>query len=310
MRSLISIVLPLYNEALSIVDNSAVLLRCVDGLDYDVELVLVDDGSSDNTFELVTRLAALDDRIKVVAFTRNFGKEAAIHAGLKACSGAAAVVMDADLQHPPSLVPVMIAHWEAGAKLVEAVKSSRNDASLSDAVFAKIFYAFYRQLSGFDISGHCDFKLLDRRLVDLYLSLPERYRFFRGLVNWTGVEGVKVGFDVAARSHGASRWNKLGLIRYALHNITSFSSSPLNFITFLGAGVVFMGVVLGVIALVQKVSGQAVDGFTTINLLVITIGGSIMVSLGIIGHYLGRIYDEIKRRPSYIERLPPKDEGN
>jgi len=308
MCSLVSIIIPLYNEALSIVDNSAILLQCVDELNYDVELVLVDDGSSDNTFELITQLAALDSRIKVVAFTRNFGKEAAIHAGLKACSGSAAVVMDADLQHPPSLVPEMIAHWESGAKLVEAVKSNRNDASLSDGVFAKLFYVFYRQLSGFDISGHSDFKLLDRQLVDLYLSLPERYRFFRGLVSWTGVESTKVQFDVAARSHGGSSWSKLRLIRYALHNITSFSSSPLNFITFLGTAVVFMGVILGGVALLHKISGQAVDGFTTINLLVITIGGSIMVSLGIIGHYLGRIYDEIKHRPFYIERLPPKGE--
>lgn len=296
---LISVVVPVYNEGPRIVHNLERILAAAESDEYEIELLAVDDGSADSSSAEVQRLALTDPRVRLLSFTRNFGKEAAVLAGLEHSRGEAAVVLDSDLQHPPSLIPKMVALWQAGSPVVEAVKRKRNDPSRLDGLFARGFYSLYRRLSGFDIEGHSDFKLLDRQVIDIYLALPERYRFFRGLVNWLGMESEVLHFDVDARD-GASRWSKFGLLRYALNNVTAFSTIPLAIVTWLGCLTLGFGVLMVAITLLQKLTGHAAVGFTTVNILLILIGGSIMTSLGIIGHYVGKIYFEIKSRPIYV----------
>lgn len=298
-KVLISLVVPIYNEGPRIIHNLERILSAAQSEQYELELLAIDDGSADESAAEVERLAINDPRVRLLSFTRNFGKEAAVYAGLDHAQGDAVIVLDADLQHPPALIPQMVAQWQAGFQLVEAVKRQRNDPSRLDSLFARAFYSLYRRFSGFDIGGHSDFKLLDRQVVDTYLELPERYRFFRGLVNWLGIESAMLYFDVDARE-GVSRWSKFGLLRYALHNVTAFSTIPLAIVTWLGCFTLGFGVLLVALTLLQKLTGHAAVGFTTVNILLILIGGSIMTSLGIIGHYVGKIYFEIKSRPIYV----------
>lgn len=306
---LISLVVPVYNEGPRVARHLEIMLAAAHSDDYELELLAVDDGSTDQSASEVERLAGTDERVRLLALTRNFGKEAAIYAGLEHAQGEAVIVLDADLQHPPSLIPQMIQAWRKGAQIVEAVKRERNDPSRVDGLFARAFYSLYRRLSGFDISGHSDFKLLDRQVVDIYLTLPERYRFFRGLINWTGISGQILHFDVEPRTDSPSRWSKLGLMRYAINNVTAFSTIPLALVTWLGCITLAFGVLVALITVVQKLTGNAEAGFTTVNILLILMGGSIMTSLGIMGHYIGKIYVEVKSRPIYICKLPERKDS-
>jgi len=302
VKELISVVIPAYNEERIIGANLPIILETLFCESYDLELIVVDDGSKDTTAAILEDLAALDARIKPVIFTRNFGKEAAVLAGLAEARGAAAIVMDADLQHPPQIAREMIALWRKGIPLVEAVKAERGDANVADGLFAKGFYWAFRKLSGMDLNGHSDYKLLDRQVIDVYLALPERNRFFRGLIHWTGYTSAQIPFSVAERSGGASQWNKLKLLRYAIDNITSFTSFPLKVISALGFATLIVGVLLAALSVLQKFQGEAQDGFTTVIFLIAMIGGVILLSIGVVGHYLARIYDEVKRRPEYLVR--------
>lgn len=301
MTHLISLVVPVYNEEACIYDNLLAILRAAQGDWYEIELIGVDDGSKDASAIEVERAAAHDARIRLVSFTRNFGKEAAILAGLQQAQGEAVVVLDGDLQHPPQLIPQMLDFWRQGLYVVEAVKADRGNEALHQGMFAHAFYRLFRRLSGLDIAGHSDFKLLDRLVVDAYLAFPERQRFFRGIIGWAKYPSAQIPFSVPERAGGGgSQWSKFKLLRYAINNITSFSSLPLKLVSFIGAFTLAIGAVIGCISLVQKFEGKAIDGFTTVNLLLILIGGAILFSLGIIGHYLARLYDEVKGRPSYL----------
>ncbi|WP_222932410.1 glycosyltransferase family 2 protein [Allochromatium humboldtianum] len=300
--------MPVFNEAVSIRRNLAIILAAVDD-ESDIELIAVDDGSTDATSLELARAARDDPRIRPLYFTRNFGKEAAIHAGLVASKGACAIVLDADLQHPPALIPEMLRHWRSGFAVVECVKVDRGDESWLARVYAQSFYWMFRHFAGMDLRNHSDYKLLDRAVVELYHALPERRRFFRGLIHWAGYPTARIPFEVAERELGASRWSRLRLLRYAIDNLTSFSSLPLHLITALGFMTLALGVLIGFNSLYQKFMGVALDGFTTVNLLLIIIGGSLMIALGIIGHYLGRLYDEIKGRPPYLLKPPPREDA-
>jgi glycosyltransferase involved in cell wall biosynthesis len=232
-----------------------------------------------------------------------------LHAGLAQAQGAAVIVLDGDLQHPPELIPQMLMLWRQGICVVEGVKSDRGAESARHGLLARGFYSLLRRCAGLDLAGHSDFKLLDRVVVDAYLAFPERQRFFRGIIGWAAYPSAQLPFAVPARSGGGEgQWNTLKLIGYAISNLTSFSSAPLRLVTWLGAGTLVFGLVIGVNSLLQKFQGKAISGFTTVNLLIIIIGGAILLSLGIIGHYLARLYDEVKGRPSYLikpERKPP-----
>lgn len=304
---LISLIVPVFNEEAIILANLARILEAAAGTWYELELVVVDDGSTDASAQEITRAAMLDPRVRLVSFTRNFGKEAAILAGLAQANGDAVVVLDGDLQHPPELILQMINLWREGIHVVEAVKRDRGTESLSGKLFASVFYTLFHRFAGVDIKGHSDFKLLDRVVVDFYLAFPERHRFFRGIIGWAQFPSAQIPFMVAERSGGATQWGKLKLVRYAIDNITSFSSLPLKLVSYLGMATLLFGLVMAGISLVQKFDGKAIDGFTTVNLLIIIMGGTIFLCLGIIGHYLMRLYDEIKARPSYIIKPPKRD---
>lgn len=297
---LISIVVPVFNEAACAEHNLRAILTAAAVPHHQFELLAVNDGSSDDTAAVLQRLADAEPRIRPLHFTRNFGKEAAIIAGLSAARGDAVVIIDADLQHPPQLIPRMIQLWSQGVPVVAAVKSQRGRESALSRLHAAAFYQLFKVFAGLDIAGQCDFKLLDRTVVDTLLAFPERQKFFRGLVDWSGYECARIPFEVAAREGSVSRWSFIRLARYAINNITSFSSAPLKIVSVLGVITLMIGVVFGAISLYQKFNGVALDGFTTVNLLVIFSSGAIMMSLGVIGHYLGRIHDEIKSRPVYV----------
>lgn len=300
-KPLVSLVVPVYNEATNIRANLAVILAAAGADDwYELELVAVDDGSADHSAEQLAQAAADDPRIRPVSFTRNFGKEAAVLAGLQEARGDAVIVIDSDLQHPPALIPQMLALWRNGVYVVDAVKASRGKESLMQGLAAKAFYGLFQRFANLNLRGHSDFKLLDRLVVDAYLALPERRHFFRGIVNWANYPSAQLPFTVAERAGGQTSWSKIKLARYAIDNLTSFSSMPLRLISWVGAATLALGMVVGVVSLVQKLRGVGVEGFTTVNLLIIIMGGAIMLSLGVIGHYIARLYDEIKGRPVYL----------
>ena len=306
---LISLVVPVFNEGPIIRANLVAILEAAAGDGYALELVAVDDGSRDETASEIAHVAQQDARIQPISFTRNFGKEAAILAGLAHAKGDAAIVLDGDLQHPPHLIPQMIALWRQGVYVVEAVKHDRGNETLSQGLFARAFYGMFHRFAKLDLRGHSDFKLLDRDVINAYLAFPERHRFFRGIIGWAQYPSAQIPFSVAERNGGTTSWGKLKLLGYAINNITSFSSLPLKLVTWLGLVTLIFGAVIGMMSLVQKFNGQALDGFTTVNLLIIIIGSAILLSLGIIGHYVARLYDEIKGRPPYVIKPTKKPPG-
>ena len=297
----LSIVLPVHNEAEGIRHALEAIQAATRRVpDARWEFVVVDDGSQDATVEEVRSLDLAEGALRLVVLTRNFGKEAAILAGLEQACGDAVIVMDADLQHPPELIPRMVSLWRAGALVVEGVKSDRGEEGRVSGAGARLFYALFSRLSGLDVSDASDYKLLDREVVDHYRRLPERSRFFRGLIPWLGFTSARVPFSVPPRPHGGSSWSRWRLLRLALAALTAFSSMPLHLITVLGVFVFAVSAVFGSIALYQKFMGLAVSGFTTVILLQLLIGSVLMVSLGIIGVYLARVFEEAKGRPIYI----------
>lgn len=301
----ICVLIPVYNEAASIAQNLCVIESALKDVcarhKLTFSILMVNDGSSDHTAEVLKKFCADHPRASAIHFTRNFGKEAAIAAGLAHATGDAVIVMDSDLQHPPALIEEMVVYWLSGLKVVEAVKVHRGEESGISKVLAIGFYSLFHTLSGLNLRGQSDFKMLDRSVVNAYLSMSEHGRFFRGIIQWMGYPTAQIPFSVPDRSGaGASKWSRLSLLRYALSNITAFSELPLHVVTWLGAGSLGVGIIFGIISLVQKLQGKAIDGFTTTILLMIFFSGSIMVSIGIIGHYLGRVYTEVKRRPMYL----------
>lgn len=274
-----------------------------------VGLLAVDDGSGDDSRRVLRQLSTQHPGISCIGFTRNFGKEAAIHAGLEQAldlyRADVVVVMDADLQHPPELVAAMWAHWCEGARVVEAVKRRRGDEGFLRRTAAALFYGAFSRASGLALWQDTDFKLLDRCAAQAVLQLGERARFFRGIVRWLGFDSVRLDFDVAPRASGQSGWGWWSLAAYAWRNLTAFSAVPLRLVTLAGGVGLLVGFALGLKALWDKLGGTALDGFSTVILLVIIFGSLVLISLGILGSYLARIYDEVKRRPTYV--LHPDD---
>ncbi len=311
MADLISLVIPSFNEEENIDNTVNTLKTILDPEDFDYELIFVNDGSSDKTFDKVVEASERDERVKGISFSRNFGKEAAIFAGLQAAVGDACVVIDCDLQHPPALIHEMVAKWREGYEVVEGVKSSRGREGLFHKMCAGLFYRIMSRLIKIDMRSTSDYKLIDRKVVNVLLSLTERNTFFRALTFWVGFKSTKLEYDVEERKFGSTKWSFMSLMKYAVNNATSFSTLPLQIVTFLGVVSIFGSVVLGIQTLVKYFMGNAQEGFPTVILLELLIGGFIMLSLGIIGHYLARIYEEVKGRPKYIVREHTKNiKGN
>ncbi|GIV58999.1 MAG: glycosyltransferase [Rhodothermaceae bacterium] len=304
---LLSVVIPVYNEGAGVLE----VLRAVEpplrACAPSHEILFVDDGSQDDTWAFIRQ--ACDDRtgVRGIRLTRNFGKEAALWAGLAQARGQAVLVMDGDLQHPPALIPRMIELWQqTGVEVVEAIKMDRGNEKLLHRLGARAFYTLMNRLSGFGLERSSDFKLLDRRAVDQLLRLEERNLFFRGLVAWMGFERLQIPFSVPERAQGRSKWSFPKLAAFFTRSITSFSTLPLQLITLAGLLFLVFALVLGTKVFVQWWMGQAVEGFTTVILLLEIIGSLLMLSLGVIGLYLARIYEEVKRRPRSVirETLP------
>ena len=299
---LLSIMLPAYNEEQNIPNTVKVLTGMLTENAIDYELVFVSDGSRDATFAQIQKAAEENPKVRGAEFSRNFGKEAAIFAGLSLAAGDAVVVMDCDLQHPPEVVLEMWKLWRGGAEVVEGIKESRGRESLAHKLSAGLFYKVMSRLIRMDMNASSDFKLLDRKVVDVLLGLPERNTFFRALSFWAGFRREYVSYQVQERQFGESKWSTLSLMKYAVTNATSFSTLPLQLVTVMGMASILFSVVLFIQTFVKYLSGTAVEGFTTVILLILVIGGFLMLSLGIIGHYIARIYEEVKGRPKYIIR--------
>lgn len=297
---MISVILPSYNEEKMISVAADTICGIMEGENIDCELLFVDDGSRDKTWAEICAAAEKHPQVVGLHFSRNFGKEAAMFAGLEKAKGDCCVVIDCDLQHPPEKIVEMYRLWEQGYEVVEGIKEDRGEESGLHRFAANTFYRLISWATGMNMSDASDFKLLDRRVVDTLNSMPERNVFFRALSYWVGFKKTSVSYCVRERTAGESKWSTKSLIKYALTNISSFSSAPLHIVTVLGAVTLVCAVVFGIIALVQKFSGAALGGFTTVILLLLFIGSVIMISLGIIGYYIARIYDEIKGRPRYI----------
>ena len=298
--ALMTVVIPSYNEEANVARAAEVIGGTLRDAGIEYELVFVSDGSKDTTFAIVKELSEQDSHVQGIQFSRNFGKEAAVFAGLEVAKGDCVAVIDCDLQHPPATVVEMYKLWEEGYEVVEGIKSSRGKESLIHKMFVGIFYGIMSKLMKLDMNATSDFKLMDRKVVDALLSLTEKNTFFRALSFWVGFRSTSVSFEVQERVAGESKWSFMGLVKYAISNTTSFTTVPLQFVTGIGCLSIIFSVIVGIQTLVKYFMGTAVEGFTTVIILLLIIGGCIMVSLGIIGHYLARIYEEVKGRPRYI----------
>lgn len=297
-NGILSVVVPVYNEADGLAENLRKIAQTLEKSGIAFELVVVDDGSSDGTWEALQMVEI--PQLAAVRLSRNFGKEAAVFAGLESACGAAVAVMDGDLQHPPQLLIDMYRLWQQGYEMVEAVKADRGRESRISRLLAKGFYKILHLLSGLNLQNSSDFRLLDRKVVDALSRMPERQTFFRGMSAWVGYRRTQVFFDVPPRQAGNSKWPRGKLYRYALSAITAYSSIPMQIVTVAGLLFLVFGIILAVQTLYTKFSGRALDGFTTVILLIIITGSIIMLGLGVIGNYIAKIYEEIKGRPRYL----------
>ena len=297
----ISAIVPSYNEGQGLAIAIKVIVETLDTCESDWEIIVVDDGSNDDTFQQVDLLSTYDSRIKGVSLSRNFGKEAAIIAGLKQATGQAVIIIDADLQHPPALIPDMIEQWRLGAQIIHCVKSNRKSDSLRKRGSAYFINHLISSFGGININNSSDFKLLDREIVDILVhQLPERERFFRGLTSWLGFSEHYLYFDVASRQGDKSKWSFIKLFELAITALTSFTSFPLRIITILGFSTLLLSFFVIADAFISFANNNAVSGFVTLIICLLVIGSFIMISLGIIGEYIAKIYEEVKNRPHYL----------
>ena len=296
---MLSVVIPAYNEEKCIKRAYAEIHSLLQKNNIESEFIFVNDGSTDQTCQMINELSSEAENIVGLHFSRNFGKESAISAGLAAVNGDCAVVIDCDLQHPPEKIVEMYRLWEQGYEIVEGIKKERGKEKKMHSIGAKIFYSAISRMAGFDMANSSDFKLLDRKVVDVLNKMPER-GFFRAISFWVGYNKATVEYDVGERVDGESKWSTTGLVKYALSNISSHSTAPMQTVTVLGFVMLTISVIFGVWALIDKIIGRALEGMTTVIIITIFIGSIIMISLGIIGYYIARIYEEIKGRPKYI----------
>ena len=297
---MLSVVLPAYNEEKMIKKAATTIGGILQNEEIEYEIVFVDDGSKDGTWQEIVNAEKEDEHVNGVHFSRNFGKESAMMAGLENAGGSCVVVLDCDLQHPPETIVEMYRLWQQGYEVVEGVKRTRGKESVFHKMSAGLFYKMISKAVKIDMSHASDFKLLDRRAVEALLEMPERNAFFRALSSWIGFRTTSVEFDVQEREVGESKWSTKSLIRYAISNIVSFSSAPMTMVGITGILGFLFAVILGIQTLVKYFSGNAVEGFTTVILLILIMGSFILMGLGIIGYYIAKIYEEVKCRPRYI----------
>ena len=295
---MLSVVIPAYNEEPMILKAYKTISNILQKNNILYELIFVNDGSTDKTWDEIKKIA--NENVIGLQFSRNFGKEAAILAGLSNATGECVAVIDCDLQHPPEILVDMYHLWEEGYEVIEGVKKSRGKENVLHTASANIFYKVMSKAVKIDMSRASDFRLLDRKVVDVLISMPEQHAFFRALSSWVGFKSTTIEFDVQERTEGESKWSVMSLIKYAISNIIGFSTMPLQLITIAGCITFIIGIIFGIQSLIRYFLGCSLEGFTTVILLLLIIGSLIMISLGIIGIYLSKIYEEVKMRPRYI----------
>lgn len=297
---MLSVVIPAFNEQEMVPAAAEQIDGILSRAGIPHELIFIDDGSRDATWAEIRAESEHRDAVRGVHFSRNFRKEAAIFAGLQAADGDCVAVIDCDLQHPPEKLVEMYRLWEQGVEVVEGVKTDRGEESLAHRVAAKTFYRLISEATHIDMTRASDFKLLDRKAVNVLLSMREKRAFFRALSSWIGFRTAEVPYEVRERAAGESKWSTWLLIKYALSNITAFTSLPLHLITGCGAASFLAALIVGIVSIVRLAMGRVVTGLTGAVILLLFLSGLIMVGLGIIGYYLGNIYMEIQDRPRFI----------
>lgn len=298
----LSVIVPVFNEAAVLTAFHRRLTAVLDGCDINAEIIYVDDGSRDASREVIEALRAQDGRVASIALSRNFGKEIAMTAGLDHASGNAVVIIDADLQDPPELIPQLVEKWREGYDMVYARRTDRDGESWLKKITASLFYRVIRHAASFDIPRDTgDFRLLSRRAVEAIKRLPEQHRFMKGLFAWIGFRQIGVPYHREPRHAGTTKWNYWRLWNFALEGITSFTTAPLRLASYVGGGIALAAFAFGIgIVIDTLVHGNPVRGYPSLMAVVLFLGGIQLLFIGILGEYLGRMFDESKRRPLYL----------
>lgn len=298
MKKLLSVIIPAFNESATLEKAASVIAEILENAEIPYELIFVNDGSRDNTWELICRANQRNNHVKGISFSRNFGKDAAIFAGLACAKGDASVVIDCDLQHPPEKIVEMYHMWEQGYQVVEGIKTSRGKERLLHTAFSKLFYVLISKATGLDMKSASDFKLLDRKAVDVLLTMSEQKPFFRALSSWIGFRKGQVAFEVRERVGGESNWSVKSLISYAIASITDFSTIPMQFATVCALLSFLAAFALIIVGCISDVTFAALIPALLVALFVL--GGCTLLSLGLTGYYIGKIYRQGLGRPRYI----------
>jgi len=302
---LFSIVVPVHNEEFALPILYAELKKVFAQLGCRHELVFVDDGSTDKSVDVIKELRTQDSGVKLLSFSRNFGHQVALTAGMDFATGDVVAFMDADLQHPPALLLEMVRRWEEGYEVVYTLRQSTDDAGLGKLLSASLFYKTFRRMTGIKLeSNAADFRLLDRKVVNVFKnSIRERTRFLRGLTAWVGFKSISIPYTAAARVGGVSKYDFRRMLILAVDGISSFSVVPLHLGIFIGAIVSLIGFFFGLFALIARfVQGATIPGWTSLSIMVAVVGGIQLMLTGVVGIYVGKIYDEVKQRPLYLVR--------
>lgn len=301
---LLSIVVPFYNEGPNVEALFAKLTPMLEGLGLAWEVVCVNDGSRDDTLNRLLAAHGRDERIKVVDLSRNFGKELALSCGLAHTQGDAVIPMDADLQHPPEAIQMMLEKWREGYDVVYAVRHARVGQSLASRLFAKAFYWVFENLAEVPLPREAgDFRLMDRKVVDVINRMPERSRFMKGIFAWVGFRQIGIPYQQGERQAGGTKWGFLKLLSFALDGLTSFSTFPLRVWSYIGGAIAVLAFFYIVIRLIRTLLyGVDIPGYESILIIMLFLGGMQLLTLGILGDYLGRVFNEVKGRPLYIVR--------
>ncbi len=301
---MISIVLPVFDEEDYVFEVYEAVTRHVVPLGDAYEILFVDDGSRDSSFERIRTLCARDPHVKGVSLSRNFGHQVAISAGLEYAGGDAVIVMDADLQHPPELIPELVRRWREGNDVVYTVRTGNDHAGPVKRWTAALFYRLLNRLCDIEVTANApDFRLMDRRVVDALRQMPERARFLRGLVRWVGFRQTEVPFVAAPRIHGRTKYSLSKMLRFSIDGVTGFSISPLRVSSYVGFAAAISGIPYALWAIyIRLLTDEAVSGWASVVVAVLFLGGVQLIAIGVLGEYLGRVYDEVKRRPLYFTR--------
>ncbi|MEI8114232.1 MAG: glycosyltransferase family 2 protein [Bacteroidia bacterium] len=297
----ISVIVPCFNEEEGLSTFNQTLIRCLPET-YSYEIIYVNDGSSDNTFQVITSLAKSNPDIKYISFSRNFGHQNALKAGYDFASGDCAISLDADLQHPPDVIPELIAKWEEGFEIVNTMRNDHQSISLAKKMSSRIFYGIMRKLSDVHIeNGMADFRLIDKKVLKQLKLFNENYLFFRGIIPWMGFRQTIVPFTANERFAGTTKYTFKKMLKFATTGVTAFSVKPLKISIYLGSVIALVSFIYGLYAAyIHIFTDRAITGWTSVIFSVLFIGGINLLMLGIIGEYLGKLFIENKRRPNYL----------